>query len=138
MRELQSTVVVHSTQSEHEAIETRTVVNYNHSHALTILYYEVLRHFRVATELVRRRPALLTNIHGGITYPFVVFPPPFSTEPPRTEIRINWAEILENRKLLEAALLDDRYNECFDIVERRRHRDFVRSSGPAPVSKGPS
>ena len=52
-------------QAEHEAIETRTVVNYNHSHALTILYYEVLRHFRVVTEFVRRRPALLTNIHGG-------------------------------------------------------------------------
>jgi|GEM_PF-3126842 len=112
MRELHSTVVVHSTQSEREAIETRTVVNYNHSHSLTILYYEVLRHFRVVTEFVRRRPALLTNIHGGITH----FVSPFE---------INWQVICDNRKLLEAALLDDRYKEGFDIVERRLHRRYV-------------
>ena len=27
--------------------------------------------------------------------------------------------------MLEAALLDDRYKEGFDIVERRRHRGYV-------------
>jgi len=110
MRELHSTVVVHSTQAEHEAIETRTVVNYNHSHALTILYYEVLRHFRVVTEFVCRRPALLTNIHGGIV---------------TAAGAINWLVICENRKLLEAVLLDDRYKEGFDIAERWRHRRDV-------------
>ena len=119
MRELQSTVVVHSTQSEHEAIETRTVVNYNHSHALTILYYEVLRHFRVATELVRRRPALLTNIHGGITH--LVSDPPGTA--PRDDIW--WPTIYENRKIIDSALLDVRFEECFDIVERKRHHGFV-------------
>ena len=124
-RELHSTVVVQSSQAEHEAIETRTVVNYNHSHALTILYYEVLRHFRVVTEFVRRRPALLTNIHGGIAY---VAPGP----PPRHEIW--WPAIYENRKILEEALLDDRYKEGFDIVERRRHRNFVAEVvGPPPA-----
>src|SRR6202042_2876346 len=61
-RELQSTVVVHGTQAEKEAIETRTVVNYNHSHALTILYYEVLKQFRVVTELSRRHPAVLVKV----------------------------------------------------------------------------
>jgi hypothetical protein len=60
-RELLSTVVVQSTQSEKEAIETRTIVNYKHSYALTILYYEVLRHFRVVTELTRQRPAVLVK-----------------------------------------------------------------------------
>ena len=55
MREFQSTVVVRSAQSEKEAIETRTVVNYNHSHTLTILYDEVLRHFRVVTALATLR-----------------------------------------------------------------------------------
>jgi len=126
MRELHSTVVVHSTQNEHEAIETRTVVNYNHSHSLTILYYEVLRHFRVVTEFVGRRPALLTNIHGGITR-FVVpsTPPPTGKSIGRGHNEINWQVICDNRKLLEAALLDDRYKEGFDIVERRLHRSYV-------------
>ena len=100
MRELQSTVVVHSTQSEREAIETRTVVNYNHSHALTILYYEVLRHFRVVTEFVRRRPAVLTKI------------------------KTDWfqgadavANIIHYRGALSAALLDARLTGGFDAIE---------------------
>ncbi|MBA3868888.1 MAG: hypothetical protein H0X30_07030 [Anaerolineae bacterium] len=105
MRELQSTVVVHSTQSEKEAIETRTVVNYNHSHTLTILYYEVLRHFRVATEFVRLRPAVLVKL------------------------RTDWFEgaaaaqnILDNRAVLETALLDPKYAEGFNAIERLRYR----------------
>ena len=127
-RELHSTVVVQSSQAEHEAIETRTVVNYNHSHALTILYYEVLRHFRVVTEFVRRRPALLTNIHGGIAHRFA------PSRGRHWNYKIDWPTIYENRKLLEAALLDDRYREGFDIAERRRHRDFVAEVvGPPPA-----
>ncbi len=132
MRELQSTVVVHSTQSEHEDIETRTVVNYNHSHSLTILYYEVVRHFRVVTEFVGRRPALLTNIHGGIA-DFVS--PPIG----RSHYEINWQVISDSRKPLEAALLDDRYKEGFDIAERRRQRNFVAQIvGPLPKSEPPT
>ncbi len=120
MRELQSTVVVHSTQVEHEAIETRTVVNYNHSHTLTILYYEVLRHFRVATELVRRRPAVLVKL------------------------KTNWFEggdaaqnILEHRAVLEAALLNAKYAEGFNAIERLSRRgnplaDFMNPLPPPP------
>ena len=37
MRELRSTVVVQSSQAEKSNVQTRMVVNYNHSHALTIL-----------------------------------------------------------------------------------------------------
>ena len=40
-------------------LQTRTVRNHNHSHALTLLYYEVLRHYRVVTELISVGPALL-------------------------------------------------------------------------------
>lgn len=101
MRELQSTVVVQSNQSEKEAIETRTVVNYNHSHALTILYYEVLRHFRIVTELVRRRPAILVKV------------------------RTDWFEgagalneVVEHRAVLATALLDTRFADGFDAAQR--------------------
>ncbi|BAY35375.1 hypothetical protein NIES2107_72870 (plasmid) [Nostoc carneum NIES-2107] len=60
-RELSSTVVIQSRQEEKESIQTRTFTNYNHSHTLTILYYEVLRHFKVVVEWVRRRPAILVK-----------------------------------------------------------------------------
>ncbi|WP_375304417.1 hypothetical protein WI560_19200 [Bradyrhizobium sp. A11] len=100
-RELNSTVVVHSNQAEKEAIETRTIVNYNHSHALTILYYEVLRHFRVVTGCVRRRPAVLLKM------------------------KTDWFDgadaiqtVRERRVPLKAALLDPSLADAFDAVER--------------------
>ena len=114
-RELHSTVVVHSTQKEHEAIETRTVVNYNHSHTLTILYYEVLRHFRVATELVRRRPAVLVKLKTDW------FDTPAESEKPQKLIALA-QNILEHRAVLESALLDTKYAEGFNAIERLSHR----------------
>lgn len=59
LREFHSTVVVQSKQEEKENIQTRTFTNYNHSHTLTILYYEILRHFRLVTEWVNRKPVAL-------------------------------------------------------------------------------
>lgn len=107
-RELQSTVVVHSNQSEKETIETRTVVNYNHSHALTILYYEVLRHFRIVTELVRRRPAVLIKLKTDW------FTGPDAEKNAR-----------EHRASLQAALLDSSLASAFDALERSEHRRQV-------------
>lgn len=121
MRELQSTVVVQSVQAEKEAIETRTVVNYNHSHALTILYYEVLRHFRLVTELAGHRPAVLVRM------------------------RTNWFEgddvsntILENRAALEGALLDPKYSEGFNALQRiARREQLAKLPRPNPVKPPP-
>lgn len=61
LRELRSTVVVQSDQAEAAEARTRVVANYNHSHALTLLYYEVLRHYRVVTRLAQVRPAILVK-----------------------------------------------------------------------------
>ena len=98
MRELQSTIVVQSTQAEKEAVETRTVVNYNHSHALTILYYEVLRHFRIVASLAEVRPVILVE-----------------------EPALDFAEddhVINHRFLLEQALLDERLRPCFGAVDK--------------------
>ena len=114
-RELQSTVVVQSTQSEKETIETRTVANYNHSHALTILYYEVLRHFRVSTERVRRRPAVLVKMKTDW----------FAGKDPEPE---NNARL--HRKALEAALLDPKVAAGFDALDRFEHRRQVALFDP--------
>ena len=44
-----STVIVQASQAEQNTLTTRRVANHNHCHALTIQYYEVLRHYRVTT-----------------------------------------------------------------------------------------
>ncbi|MBL7703413.1 MAG: hypothetical protein JNM14_14275, partial [Ferruginibacter sp.] len=59
LKEYHSTVVVQAKHEEKESIQTRTFTNYNHSHTLTILYYEILRHFRLVTEWVNRKPVAL-------------------------------------------------------------------------------
>ncbi len=40
-------------QSEHEGVSTRVVANYNHMHALTVQYYEVVQLYRVSTRINR-------------------------------------------------------------------------------------
>lgn len=123
-RELQSTVIVHGTQAEREAIETRTVVNYNHSHALTILYYEVLKQFRVVTELSRRRPAVLVKMPTDV----------FTTGDPAK------AAAREHRSVLEAALLDGRVAAGFAALERieeRRRLAVVLAPPPQPPPPPP-
>jgi hypothetical protein len=100
MREFQSTVVVHSTQAEHEAIETRTVVNYNHSHTLTVLYYEVLRHFRMVTRRSGLYPVVLVKM------------------PPLTWGAFTATQLLGLRYLVEPMLLDARLASSFDALSK--------------------
>lgn len=119
-RELQSTVVVQSVQAEHELIETRTVANYNHSHALTILYYEVLRHFRVVTELARRRPAVLVRMRTDW----------FTTGDVDKTVR-------ENRAALAPALLNAKLAVGFDALERIEQRARLAAAVPPPAPGPP-
>lgn len=114
-RAFHSTVVVRATQSEKEAIETRTIVNYNHSHALTILYYEVLRHYRVVTELVDRRPVVLVDLNNGL----------LAGGGRRLPAAVAFAlerSVLEHRTILEPALLEKRHVEGFNALQRVVHR----------------
>lgn len=46
-----ASVVREVSQNEHETLSTRSVTNFNHMHALTIQYYEVIQLFRVVVEL---------------------------------------------------------------------------------------
>lgn len=96
-RSLNSTVVIQASQSEKNVLQTRKVANHNHCHALTIQYYEVLRHYRIRTEFSGRRKALLVPFQ-----PFV-----FSRE-----------LALKFRSLLEVALMDDALRGGFDAILR--------------------
>lgn len=48
-----ATVVQEVSQQEHEQLSTRSVTNYNHMHALTIEYYEVVQLYRVGIAIER-------------------------------------------------------------------------------------
>lgn len=52
-RSRRASVVKEVSQSEHEQTSTRVLTNYNHMHALTIQYYEVVQIHRVEVALVR-------------------------------------------------------------------------------------
>lgn len=51
VRSQRSTVVQTARQGESVRAETEVVANYNHCHALTVEYFEVLRHLQVSQEL---------------------------------------------------------------------------------------
>lgn len=50
-RNRRASVVKEVSQNEHEQVSTRVIANYNHMHALTIQYYEVVQIFRVEVRL---------------------------------------------------------------------------------------
>lgn len=97
IRSLKSTVIVQATQQEENLVQTRTVTNHNHCHALTIQYYEVLQAFRVVTEFERRRRVLL------IPYKIISF---------------NWNIALRFETLLKAVLLEPSLVGCFEAIKR--------------------
>jgi hypothetical protein len=97
VRDLRSTVVVTSAQAEQNALTTRTIRNYNHSHAMTVLYYEVLRHYRVVVE-------------RGNVIPVVLIP----QDMPDFDV----AAVFNYRRFLEGALLDPELAAGFDAIEK--------------------
>lgn len=52
-RSRRASVVKEVAQSEHEQVSTRVLTNYNHMHALTVQYYEVVQIYRVEVMLRR-------------------------------------------------------------------------------------
>lgn len=115
-RSLTSTVVVQASQSERNTLSTHAVANHNHCHALTIVYYEVLRHLCVRTALRSRRWVVMI--------PFAVID--FS--------KVD--NILRFRAALEPGLLDARRAEGFDAFERLQSDDYFEWPTPATPSAG--
>lgn len=62
LRDQRSTVVQTATQGETLRTETETVANYNRCHAMTVEYFEVLRHFVVSHELANVRECLFVPL----------------------------------------------------------------------------
>ncbi len=62
VRNRRASIVREVSQSEHEEISTRVVTNYNHMHALSIHYYEVIQAFRTTTQLERAERCLFVPV----------------------------------------------------------------------------
>ena len=90
-------MVIQASQREEDSLQTRTVSNYNQNHALTIQYYEVLRHFVVTTTFDRMEPVV-----------FIPFQP----------LRFDRETALRYRRILEANALDRRLPSWLDASER--------------------
>lgn len=62
VRNRRASIVREVSQTEHEEISTRVVTNYNHMHALSISYYEVVQAFRTTTQLERAERCLFVPV----------------------------------------------------------------------------
>jgi hypothetical protein len=100
VRRLQSTVVVQATQVERDVVQTRTVTNHNHCHALTMLFYEVLRHYLVETKLAHKLDIILLKRN----------PIDFSS----------YEDLHRYRFALERALLRPELQDCLTVLDKKR------------------
>lgn len=51
VRERRASIVKEVSESEHETVSSRIIANYNHMHALTVQYYEVIEIYRTSVKL---------------------------------------------------------------------------------------
>jgi hypothetical protein len=101
LRELNSTVIVQGSQAETAGAKTRTIANYNHSHALTMLYYEVVHHERVVTRVASVTPLLLLQ---------------------HTLPDFDYRNIEANLAVISAVLRDAGLRDCLKVVSDRACR----------------
>ncbi len=62
VRNRRATAVREVSQSEHEKVSTRVVANYNHMHALTVQYYELIQVYRTVCQLHRAERVLFVPL----------------------------------------------------------------------------
>lgn len=108
LRSQRSTVVQTVRQGERVVATTETVANYNHCHAVTIQYFEVLRHL-----LVRQR---LADVQECLFVPFLMS-------------RFDSNKALRWRNTLRPVVFDRRLRSGFDAIERIKS-NYVGSDFP--------
>lgn len=111
IRGQRATVVQSVTEGEAVRVQTEVIANYNHCHALTIQYFEVLRHFQVANEIV--------DVTECLFVPLVISP--FQPEPER---------VIHGREVLQRVLLEPSLDGGFDALDRRLG-NWAQSGFPA-------
>lgn len=97
VRDQRSTVVNTVSQSENVTAITESIANYNRCHALTIQYFEVLRHFAVQERLAGVSECLFVPLEMGL---------------------FDDAKVLRWREILERACPSSTIRRGFDAIER--------------------
>ena len=97
VRSQRSTVVQNARQGEAVRAQTEVVANYNHCHAVTIEYFEVLRHLQVSQELAHVQECLFV---------------PFAIAPFNAQKALRW------RNPLRRWLRNRGLRGAFDALER--------------------
>ncbi len=103
VRALRSSVVTQIFQREKDKVVTRTITNHNHCHSITVLYYEILRQYRVETSIKDIKQVLFLKINE-ISEAFGN----------NDDLLFKW--ILSNWGLLRNYLLDPDLGKCFDVL----------------------
>jgi hypothetical protein len=62
VRNRRASAIREVSQSEHEQVSTRIVANYNHMHALTVQYFEVVQVYRVSVKLHKAQRCLMIPV----------------------------------------------------------------------------
>ncbi len=97
VRSMRSTVIQTVAQGERFEVSAESVANYNHCHALTIQYYEVLRHFKIRQRFAEARECLFV---------------------PLLMSTFDLKKLLRWREPLAAGLFDRRLRTGFDAGDR--------------------
>lgn len=97
VRSQRGTVVTSRAQDESVSVTSEVVANYNHCHAITIEYFEVLKHYRVDQELVSVRECLFV---------------------PLRMTQFDDLKALRWRDTLEDFLIDRKLRPAFDAAQR--------------------
>lgn len=97
MRAQRSTVIQTVSQGERVAVTTESVANYNHCHAMTMEYFEVLRHLIVRQRIVDVQECLFVPLQMS---------------------RFDRAKALRWRHTLKAVMPDRALKAGFDALER--------------------
>lgn len=108
IRDQRATVVQTTSQGETMNVETEVVANHNHCHAITVEYFEVLRHFQLTHELADVQECLFIPLL--MTY--------FDEDK-----ALRWREVLEGQ------LLDPSLRDGFDSAQRVRN-NWLSSDTP--------
>lgn len=102
VRGQRATVVQSARQGESVRAQTEAIANNNHCHALTIEYFEVLRHFQVSQELAQVQECLFV---------------PFAITPFNEQKALRWRQVLQGMTIYHGGSVVE-LRPYFDALER--------------------
>lgn len=102
VRGQRATVVQTARQGESVRAQTEAIANNNHCHALTIEYFEVLRHFQVSQELAQVQECLFV---------------PFAITPFTDQKALRWRHVLQGMSIYHGGSIEE-LRPHFDALQR--------------------